>query len=139
MSATVRVIGPMCRSMAPLLPGQLGTRPKLALKPTTPLNEAGIRSEPPPSVPMPTGPSPAATAAEAPPLEPPGVSFVFQGLRVMPNTRLSVTPFQPYSGVFVRPMRIMPALRNRSTAGQSSAVTFFSSSFEPKVVREPAT
>ena len=139
MSATLRVIAPMCRSSAPPLPGQLGTRPKLALKPKTPLNDAGMRSDPPPSVPIPIGPSPAATAAEAPPLDPPGVSFVFHGLRVMPNTRLSVTPFQPNSGVFVRPMRIIPALRSRSTAGQSSAVTFVSISFEPNVVREPAT
>ena len=101
MSATVRVIGPMCRNIAPPLPGQLGMRPKLALKPNTPLNEAGMRNDPPPSVPSPIGPRPAATAAEAPPLEPPGVSFVFHGLRVIPNTRLSVTPFQPYSGEFV--------------------------------------
>src|SRR4029077_6974293 len=111
-------------------------RPKLALNPTTPQNEAGIRNDPPPSVPSPIGPSPAATAAAAPPLDPPGVSSVFHGLRVMPKTRLSVTPFQPNSGVFVRPITIIPAARIRLTAGQSSAVTFVSNSFEPNVVRE---
>jgi len=88
---------------------------------------------------MPIGPSPAATAAAAPPLDPPGVKSVFQGLRVTPKTRLSVTPFQPNSGVFVRPMTIIPAARSRRTAGQSTSVTFFSKSFEPNVVRDPAT
>ena len=38
-----------------------------------PQNAAGIRTEPPPSVPSASCPSPAATAAEAPPLDPPGV------------------------------------------------------------------
>src|SRR5579863_10674339 len=113
----------MCRRNAPPLPGQLGTRPKLALKPKTPQNEAGIRSDPPPSVPNPIGPSPTATAAAAPPLEPPGVRSVFHGFRVMPKTRLSVTPFQPNSGVLVRPIMIIPAPFSRLTAGQSSAVT----------------
>ena len=46
----------------------------------------------------------AATADAAPPLDPPGVSAVFHGFRVVPKTRLSVTPFQPNSGVFVRPI-----------------------------------
>jgi hypothetical protein len=36
--------------------------------------EAGRRIEPPPSWPMASGVMPAATAATAPPLEPPGVS-----------------------------------------------------------------
>jgi hypothetical protein len=34
------------------LAGQAGTRPALALKPNSPLNEAGMRIDPPPSVPM---------------------------------------------------------------------------------------
>jgi hypothetical protein len=44
---------------------------------------------------------PEATAAALPPEEPPGVFFEFQGLRVMPVSGLSVTPFQPNSGVVV--------------------------------------
>jgi hypothetical protein len=92
-----------------------------------------MRIDPPPSVPILIGPKPAATAAPAPPLLPPGVSSRFQGLRVIPNRRLSVTPFQPNSGVFVRPMMIAPACRNRSTAGASSWPTFFSYNFEPNV------
>ena len=51
--------------------------------------------EPPPSVPMASGPRPAATAALAPPLEPPGVRSRFHGLRVTPKRRLWVAPIQP--------------------------------------------
>ena len=80
-----------------------------------------------------------AMAAEAPPLEPPGVRFRSQGFRVIPKTRLSVTPFHPNSGEFVRPMRIAPAARNRSIRGASTEVTSFSSNFEPNVVRQPLT
>ena len=55
-----------------------------------PQNDAGIRMEPPPSVPTASGPSPAATAAPAPPLDPPGVSSRFHGFRVIPKSGLSV-------------------------------------------------
>src|SRR5699024_8065899 len=41
-----------------------------------------FRRDPPPSLPWATGASPAATATAAPPLEPPGVRVVSQGLRV---------------------------------------------------------
>jgi hypothetical protein len=51
------------------------------LYPTTPHNAAGMRSEPPPSLPWATGSRPAATAAAAPPLEPPAVSVSRHGLR----------------------------------------------------------
>jgi hypothetical protein len=45
---------------------------------------AGSRSEPPMSDPMWSGPTEAAAAAPAPPLDPPTVSAEFHGLRVMP-------------------------------------------------------
>src|SRR4051812_39110795 len=76
----------------PLKPGSLGTRPNVGLWPTTPQKAAGIRIEPPPSVPTARWVSPAATDAPAPPLEPPGVRPESRGLRVRPYTRLSVTP-----------------------------------------------
>ena len=68
-----------------------------------------MRMEPPPSVPMASGPRPAATAALAPPLEPPGVRSRFHGLRVTPKRRLCVAPIQPIVGVFVLPSWIAPA------------------------------
>src|SRR5258706_11510523 len=63
---------------------------------------------------------PDARAAAAPPEEPPGVFFGFHGLRVMPVSGLSVTPFQPNSGVVVLPSRTAPCSRSRATAGASS-------------------
>ena len=48
-----------------------------------------MRIEPAPSEPIAAGTSPAATAAAAPPLEPPGVWSVFQGLRVAPKAAAS--------------------------------------------------
>lgn len=43
------------------------------------------------------------TAAAEPPLEPPAVFEGSQGLLVGPHSGLSVTPFQPNSGVVVLP------------------------------------
>ncbi len=78
VSATVRVSGPMTR---PGYGGATGIRPKLGLSPTTPHHPAGNRTEPPMSVPTCSGPYPAAAAAPAPALEPPGVRPRSQGLR----------------------------------------------------------
>ena len=65
--------------------------------------------EPPPSVPWAAGTMPAATAAAAPPLEPPELRSRFQGLRVGPFTTGSVAALRPNSGVFVRPRMTSPA------------------------------
>jgi hypothetical protein len=59
----------------------------------------GRRSEPPWSVPCASQTSPVANETEPPPVEPPQVSEVFQGLRVLPNTSLNVLPPAPNSGV----------------------------------------
>src|SRR3954464_4060680 len=65
----------------PRKPGSLGTRPNVGLWPTTPQNDAGMRIEPPPSVPNAIEVIPAATDAAAPPLDPPGVRPRSHGLR----------------------------------------------------------
>ena len=75
--------------------GHAATRPNWGLMPKTPEKLAGMRIEPPPSVPSAKGARRAASAAEEPPDEPPGVFSRFQGLRVMPVSGESVTPFQP--------------------------------------------
>src|SRR6516225_7636631 len=49
-----------------------GTRPQLVFRPTTPQQAAGIRTEPPVSVPSATSASPVATATAEPLDEPPG-------------------------------------------------------------------
>src|SRR5689334_24245793 len=100
-SVTVFVIGPTCATVPIGESGQAGTRPNEGLMPKRPVKAQGMRIEPPPSVPIASGPMPEATAAAAPPEEPPGVIFGFHGLRVMPVSGPSVTPFQPNSGVVV--------------------------------------
>src|SRR4051794_22064028 len=72
-SATVRVIGPIVswkitRYDEPVR----GTTPGVLRTPTRLQNDDGSRIEPPQSVPMPTAPRLAATAAPVPALEPPG-------------------------------------------------------------------
>src|SRR6476469_3635465 len=88
-----------------------------------PTKEAGIRIEPPPSVPRCSAPAPVAAQTAAPPLEPPGVIASFQGLTVTPESGESVTAFQPSSGVVVRPRNTAPALRNPATDGASQGAT----------------
>src|SRR5687768_18194080 len=106
--------------------------------PKRPVNEQGMRIEPPPSVPTASGPMPDATAAAAPPEEPPGVFALFQGLRVMPVRGLSVTPFQPNSGVVVLPTITAPCSRSRAVAGASSFHGPLGSMvFEPRSVGQP--
>src|SRR6218665_1266758 len=51
--------------------GPIGTTPRDGLSPNRPQQAAGMRMEPPPSLPCAIGTMPAATAAAAPPLEPP--------------------------------------------------------------------
>src|SRR5262249_45741403 len=115
-----------------------GTRPSVCLKPTTPQHAAGMRLDPPPSVPMPIGASPAATAAAAPPEDPPGVRDQSHGFAGRPKSGASVKHLWPNSGVADLPTRIEPAAFSRATAGESEAGTLSASAQEPKVVRTPA-
>ena len=83
-------------------PGRTGWRPgrhaaERRLQAGKPAERAGIRIEPPPSVPSASGTIPEASAAELPPLDPPAVVAGFHGLRVTPVSAQSVTPFQPSS------------------------------------------
>ena len=74
-----------------------------------------MRSEPPPSLPCATGSIPPATAAAAPPEEPPGVRVVSHGLRVGPPSRGSVVGRIPNSGMLVMPTITNPASWRRRT------------------------
>src|SRR5208282_5500649 len=81
---------------------------------------------------------PVAAATAAPPLDPPGVILGFHGLRVMPVKGLSVTPFQPNSGVVVLPSSTAPASRRRATAGASSSHGWSGErALEPRKVGQP--
>src|SRR5204863_389303 len=94
-------------------------QPGLGRRPTTLQKLAGLRRLPPRSEPSANGSIPAATAAAAPPLEPPGVRDRSYGLRVAPKTGLNVCEPAPNSGVFVFPITIAPASRSRRTIAAS--------------------
>ena len=80
-----------------------------------------MRIDPPASFPWAMGTMPEATAAAEPPLEPPAVRSVSQGLRVGPKSRGSVDVPIANSGVFVFPITIAPARLSRSTSGPSKS------------------
>ena len=89
------------------------------MNPKRPQNPAGMRIDPPPSVATCIAPMPNAAATAAPPLLPPGVIRVFHGFTVRPLSGLSVTPFQPNSGVVVLAKTFSPAARWRCTSVES--------------------
>ena len=118
--------------------GYAGTRPNEGFMPGMPQKVDGMRTEPAPSVPTAAGPMPDATAAAAPPDDPPGVILGFHGLRVTPVSRLSVVPLIPNSGVFVLPNNTAPASRNRAVTGASISHGCFGSTVrEPRNVGQP--
>ena len=139
-SSTLRAIGPATEvSSQPLVVGQLGTRPALGRSPTTLLKEAGLRSEPPMSLPSASGTIPDASAAAAPPLDPPADRVRSYGLRVVPNTGLKVCEPAAHSGTLVLPIVTAPAPRIRSATRSSRLGTWSERSGDPNVVRQPAT
>ncbi len=114
-SPMVRASGPKWDMLSKTLGRMvMGTRPRLGLKPTAPESAAGIRTDPPMSVPSANGTTPVATATADPPDEPPEVRSGFQGLRVTPHRGLDVKLEWANSGVVVLPMRIAPASSSRS-------------------------
>ncbi len=75
------------------------------------------------SLPSASGTQPAATAAPEPPEEPPGVRSRFHGLRVIPQSGLSVKLEYANSGVVVFPTMIAPAPSSFSTIAALSRGT----------------
>ncbi len=72
-SATSRAIGPTWSKLgASGKQPSIGTSPYVGLKPTIPQQAAGMRTEPPESVPSAASTCPSTSAAALPPLEPPG-------------------------------------------------------------------
>src|SRR5712671_6689244 len=118
--------------------GNAGTRPNDGFNPGIPQNDDGMRTEPAPSVPTASGPIPDATAAAAPPDDPPGVILVFHGLTVTPVSVLSVVPLMPNSGVVVLPSSTAPDSRRRAVTGASTSHACFGSMVrEPRSVGQP--
>src|SRR5207245_9910596 len=100
--------------------GPLEIRPRDGFSPTMPQQDAGIRIEPPPSPPCPSAQRLAATAAAAPPLEPPAVRLLSMGFRAGGNIGPSVTGRVPNSGAFVFPRMTAPWSFNRTMAKLST-------------------
>jgi hypothetical protein len=63
---------------------RFGTAPAVGRSPQIPFSDAGMRIEPPVSLPSATSHMPAATATPEPPLEPPGRRVSSQALRQRP-------------------------------------------------------
>src|SRR5882724_10180353 len=81
---------------------------------------------------------PLASAAPAPPLDPPALFVVSAGFRVMPYTLLYVCEPMPNSGTLVLPMGITPARRSSATSGESVVATRPLKIGEPDVHGSPA-
>src|SRR5437764_896895 len=75
-----------------------------------------MRMLPPPSEAFAKGTIPTATAAAAPPLEPPAVRSSAHGFRVGPQASGWVVGRLPISGLLVRPAITRPAALNRDTS-----------------------
>ena len=80
----------------------------------------------------------AATAADAPPLEPPGVCARDHGLNVRPRRSLSVSRRKLNAGVLVRPTMTAPAAFRFATTGLSSVAMRSRNATTPLVVAHPA-
>ena len=112
----MRAIGPTESSVK--LSGKapsVGTRCRLGLKPTRPHSAAGMRTEPPVSVPMAISHMPSATATAAPADEPPGTRARSRGLPGVPKCGLAPMPEKANSVMLVLATITAPAARNRRT------------------------
>src|SRR5215213_10016513 len=138
VSATVRVTAPLvAKPSSSLTP--FGTRLRLGFNPTSPLHDAGMRMEPPPSLAWAIGAMPEATAAPAPPLDPPGVCSGSHGLRVTPWASLSVYETVPNSGELVMPRGMKPAPMKRCTTKSVAVLGAAEAPRDPYVVGQPST
>src|SRR3954454_21343830 len=87
-------------------------RSRVGLRPTSPLTAAGMRIEPPPSLPCARGTAPAATSAAAPADEAPAVWAGDHGDRTGPPRGGSADALKPYSDSWVLPSGTRPFARN---------------------------
>ncbi len=98
-----------------------GTRPCVGRSALTPQNDAGLRSEPPVSVPSAASTIPAATATAEPPLEPPGMRSRSHGLRQAPHAWFCVVAPKLSCSRLAFATTTAPAARSRRTAVASAA------------------
>ena len=106
-------------------------RPKAGFSPATPQKQAGMRIDPPVSLPTATGTIPAATAAPEPPLEPPGTRSRFHGFLAPPRAWCWVVMPHPNSCDRVVPTITAPARRRRRTHSASASAVRPASTSDP--------
>jgi len=118
-----------------------GMRSAVGLKPTSPQNAAGMRHDPPVSVPRAACAIRSDTDTAPPDVEPPAIraSPRFQGDSGVPKCGLRPSPENANSLMLVRPIRTKPARRRRSTAGASAGAGAGSRTLEPARVTCPCT
>jgi hypothetical protein len=138
-SGTDRAIGPAWSKLgASGKQPSSGTRPWLGLKPTTPHHAAGIRIEPPESVPRAASASPAASAAAEPPLEPPARRPGATGFGTVPKCGFCDEIPYANSWRFVLPTVAYPAASSRATDSAVRSGRCSANTIEPYVVTSPA-
>jgi len=108
------------------------------LKPKTPQKCAGMRIDPPMSVPMPSGLARAATSAASPPLLPPGVREASHGLRAAPQMRLADSGSMRHCGTLLRTNGIAPWSRSSLTRRLSCSAGAPHRTCNPQVESQPA-
>src|SRR5258708_1506173 len=107
------------------------------LRPTSPQHAAGMRMDPPASVPWAIGTTPAATSAAAPPEEPPGDRDGSCGLRQGGQPSGSVVTLSPTSGHALLPSITRPLSSIRAAIASVLRDTYWPVALEPHVVRTP--
>src|SRR5271165_5511858 len=118
-----------------------GTRPHAVLRPTTPQQAAGIRTEPPVSVPNAISASPRATATADPLDDPPGTRRGSRGLTGVPDHWLIPLADQHSSLSEVFPTIRAPAARAVATTVASTCAgsAISATTGQPAVVGSPST
>ena len=107
--------------------------------PMTPQQVAGLRTDPPVSVPSAPGARPVATATAEPLEEPPGWRSRFHGLSAAGHGNSRVGPPVANSCKASLPSSTAPASRSRVTTVASAAARWLMRSLEWQVVAIPAT
>src|SRR6516162_5198050 len=118
-----------------------GTRPQVVFRPAIPQQAAGIRTEPPVSVPRAASASPAATATAEPLDDPPGSRPGSAGFTGVPDQGFTPLADQHSSVRLVLPTIRAPARRAAATtvASLAAGLACSATTWQPAVVGRPAT
>ncbi len=117
-----------------------GTRPQVVLSPVVPQHAAGMRTDPPVSLPKATSASSVATATAAPLDEPPGTSRGSSGFTGVPYQGFTPVTPKASSCRLVRPTMRAPAARApaRQAASAPAGTASLATARHPAVVGTPS-